>query len=166
MTTLARLWQRHHRDKGNNRHCNDGKDACASTATTPSRQGQQSHRDDGKDACASIMTTMPLQQGQQHQLEDHNDAIATRATTPLQIKGDDAVVTKAMTPPQQRQGRLHIDNGDNTIVIKATIAIATTTKMPAHWWQQCHHNKGNDASSMASNEGNKACSTMAETPAH
>jgi hypothetical protein len=30
-----RLQQRHH-DKSNNHHCNNGKDACASTATTPS----------------------------------------------------------------------------------------------------------------------------------
>ncbi len=28
-------------DDGNNRHCDDGKDACPSTATTPSQQGQQ-----------------------------------------------------------------------------------------------------------------------------
>jgi hypothetical protein len=27
---------------------------------------------------------------------------------------------------------MHIDNGNNTIVMRATIAIATTAKMPAH----------------------------------
>jgi hypothetical protein len=50
-----------HCNEGNNCHCNSGKDACTSKATTPSWQGQQCHHDDGKDACASNMTRTPLQ---------------------------------------------------------------------------------------------------------
>jgi hypothetical protein len=39
-------------------------DACASaTATTPSRRGQQRHRNDGEDACALAAMT-PSQRGQ------------------------------------------------------------------------------------------------------
>jgi hypothetical protein len=37
----ATLWQRCHCNKGNNCHRDDGKDACASLATTPSQQEQQ-----------------------------------------------------------------------------------------------------------------------------
>jgi hypothetical protein len=51
-----------------------------------------------------------------------------RATTPLQIKGNDAIVTRVMTPSQQRQGSLCINNGDNVIVIRAKITIATMAK--------------------------------------
>jgi hypothetical protein len=79
MTMLASLWQRHHCNEGNNCHCNNGKDACASTTTTPSQQGQLRHCNDGKDACALMMITSPLQQGQQRQLEDGNNAIRMRA---------------------------------------------------------------------------------------
>jgi hypothetical protein len=48
------------------------------------------------------------------------------------IKGNNAIVTRAIAPAQQQQGRLHIDNGNNAIVMRVTIAIATTAKMPAH----------------------------------
>jgi hypothetical protein len=58
------LRQRPHRDKGNNRHRNNGKDACTSTATmrsratitiattvkTPAHQRQQCHHDEGDNA--------------------------------------------------------------------------------------------------------------------
>jgi hypothetical protein len=84
----------------------------------------------------------------------------------LQIKGNNAIVTRAMMPAQQQQGCLHINNGDNTIVMRATIAIAMTAKMPVHQWQWHHHNKGNNASSMTSNKGNNTSLIMAETPAH
>ncbi len=79
-----------------------------------------------------MMTTTPLQQGQQCQLEDGDNAITTRATTPLQIKGNNAIVTRAMMPAQLWQGHLHINNGNNAIVMRATIAIATTAKTPVH----------------------------------
>jgi hypothetical protein len=38
-------------------------------------------------------------------------------------------------PAQQWQGCLHIHNGNDAIVMRATIAIATMAKMPAHQWQ-------------------------------
>ncbi len=46
--------------------------------------------------------------------------------------------------------------------MRATIAMATTAKMPAHWCWQRHHDEGND-SSATSDEGLDASSTMAET---
>ncbi len=142
MTTLYQLRQRCHRNegnncncnKGNNHYCNDGRDACALMATMPLRQGQQCHRNDGKDACALMMMTMPFQQGQRHQLEDDNNAIATRATTPSQIKGNNTIVPRATTPAWQRQGCLCINNGNDPIVMRATIAITTIAKTPAHQW--------------------------------
>jgi hypothetical protein len=48
-----------------------------------------------------MMTTAPLQQGQQRQPEDGNGAITTRVTTPLQIKGNNAIVMRAMMPAQR-----------------------------------------------------------------
>jgi hypothetical protein len=162
--TLAQIQQRCHHNGGNKCHQDDGKDACASKAKMPLQQGQQCHCNDAKDAYALMMTTTPLQWGQQHQLEGSNVAIAMRATTPSQIKGNDAIATRATTPAQSRQGRLCINNGNNTIVMRATIAIVTMAKMPAYWRQQCHHNKGNNASLTTSNEGNDASLTTAEKP--
>ena len=119
-----------------------------------------------KDTCALMMTKMPLQQGWQRQLEDGNNAIAKKETTLLWIKGNNAIVTRAMTPAQQQQGLLCIDKGNNAIIMRATIANATTAKTPAHWWQWHHHNEGNNASLRTSNKSNDASLTMAETPAH
>jgi hypothetical protein len=51
-----------------------------------------------------------------------------RAITPLQIKGNNAIATRAMTPSQLQQGHLCINNGDNAIVIKEKNAIATMAK--------------------------------------
>jgi hypothetical protein len=51
-----------------------------------------------------------------------------RATTPLRIKGNNAIVMRETTPSQQQQGRLCIDNGNDAIVIRANIAIATMAK--------------------------------------
>jgi hypothetical protein len=113
-----------------------------------------------------MMMTMPLQRGWQRQLEDGNNAIAMRETTPLRIKGDGVIVTRATTPALWLQGCLSIGNSNNAIVMRATIAIATTTKTPAHWQQQCHHNKGNNTSSTTSNEGIDAILTMVETAEH
>jgi hypothetical protein len=49
---------------------------------------------------------------------------------------------------------------------RATITITTMVKMPAHQWQQCHHDKGDNASFTTSNESNDNNSTTAEMPAH
>jgi hypothetical protein len=166
MTMLAQIRQRHHCDKGNNRHRNNSKDACTSTATTPTQWGQQRHWDDNKDTCALMMTTTPLQRGQQCQLEDGNNAITTRATTPSWIKVNNAIVMRVTMPAWQRQGRLRIDNGNNTIVMREKIAIAMTVKTPVHRQQWAHHNKDDNASSTTSNKGSKASSTKAETPVH
>jgi hypothetical protein len=90
----------------------------------------------------------------------------TRATTLLWIKGNSTIVTRATAPSQQQQGHLLIDNGNNTIIMRATIAIATMAKTLAHQWQQCHCNKGNNTSSAMSNKGNDTSLTTAKTPAH
>jgi hypothetical protein len=82
-----------------------------------------------------MMTTSPLQQGQEHQLKDSDNSIGTRATTLLQIKGNKAVATRVMMPARQRQGLLRINNGNNAIVMTATIAIATIAETPAHQGQ-------------------------------
>ncbi len=113
-----------------------------------------------------MMTTMPFQQEQQCQLEGNNNAITTKATMPLWIKGKNAIVTWATTLDQCWQGCLHINNGNDTIVMRVTITMATTAKIPVHQGQGCHHNKGNNASLMTSDKGNGAVLTMAETPAH
>ncbi len=57
-----------------------------------------------------------------------DDTIAMRATTLLQIKSNGANVTRVTSPAQQLNGRLHIDNGDQAIVMRAAIAIATPQK--------------------------------------
>jgi hypothetical protein len=90
---LAQLRQRRHCNEGNNHHCNNSKDACASMATMSLQQGQQRHCNDSKDACALMITTTPLQRGQQRHLEDGGNAIAMRATMPVQIKGNNAINT-------------------------------------------------------------------------
>ncbi len=85
---------------------------------------------------------------------------------PLWIKDNDTIVTRAMMSAWQWQGHLCIDNWDNTIIMRATHTIVTTTKVPGHQWQWRHHNKGNDASLTTSNKGNNTSSTTAETPVH
>jgi hypothetical protein len=50
----------------------------------------------------------------------------------IKIKGNEATVTRAMTPAQQQQGCLRINNCDNTIMMRATIAIVMTEKTPVH----------------------------------
>jgi hypothetical protein len=117
-------------------------------------------------ATTLMMTTTPLQQGQQCQLKDGNNAITTRATTPSRIKGDNTIIKRATMPAWQCQGCLRINNGNNTIVMRATIAIATTAKRPVHQWQWCHHNKNNNSSLPTSYEGDDASFTTTETPAY
>jgi hypothetical protein len=101
-------------------------------ARTPLQQGQQSHRDDGKDAHTSIMTKTPLQQEQQCQLENSNDAIALMETLLLQIKGNSTIVTRAAMQARQQQGQLRIDNGNNAILVRPTIAMVMMAKMSPH----------------------------------
>jgi hypothetical protein len=113
------------------------------------------HCNDGKDACSLMMMTMPLQGGQWCQLKDRNNVIATRATMPLRIKGNNAIVTRAMSSAWWRQGCLCIDKNNNAIIMRAAIAIVTMAKTPVHQQQQCHHNKGNNTIAM-----------MAKMPAH
>jgi hypothetical protein len=50
---------------------------------------------------------------------------------PSRIKGNNAIVTRATAPAQGQQGCLHIVNSDNTIVMRATIAIATMLMAPS-----------------------------------
>jgi hypothetical protein len=50
--------------------------------------------------------------------------------------------------------------------LRASITIATLVKTPAHQRQQCHQDKGDDASFMVSNERNNDILMMAETPVH
>ncbi len=71
-----------------------------------------------------------------------------------------------MVLAQQWRRRLHINDGNNAIVMRVIIAIATMAKTPAHQQQQCHHDKGDNASLTMSNKGNNTSLTMAETPAH
>jgi hypothetical protein len=85
---------------------------------------------------------------------------------PLWIKGNNAIVTRTTMPSWQRQGRLHINHSNGTIVTRARITMATMAKTPAHWWQQCHLNEGNNVSSTTSNEGNNASLITTEMPAH
>jgi hypothetical protein len=44
-------------------------------------------------------------------------------------------------------------------VLRATIAIATMAKMPAHQQQQCHHDEGSNASLTMINEGDNIVMT-------
>ncbi len=125
MTMLAQLQQRCHHNKGNNCRHDNGKVACASTATTPLLWGQQHHRNDGKDACASMMTTMPLQWGKNASLR-----MATMPSQQGQNCCHGSRVTRATTPVISIwwQGCLPSNDGNNTIVMRATIAIATRVK--------------------------------------
>jgi hypothetical protein len=67
-------------------------------ARMPSWRGQQCHRDDSKHAFALMMMKTPLQKRQQCHLEDGNNSISTREAAPLQIKGNDAIITRAKMP--------------------------------------------------------------------
>jgi hypothetical protein len=71
-----------------------------------------------------------------------------------------------ITPAQQWWRGLRINDSNDDIVTRATIAIATTAKTPAYQRQQHHHNKGMDASFTTSNEGDNTGLMTAEMPAH
>jgi hypothetical protein len=122
---------------------NEGKEACATRALIPVHQGQQCQRDKGSNTNATaqtcqldkgnstgattvpmpmqgegkevstIRTTMPAQQGQQHPCDVGNGTSSTRATKQL----------------LQWQRCLHINNGDDSIMMrmKEVSAIRTTT---------------------------------------
>jgi hypothetical protein len=163
--------------------------ASLTTAETPLQQGQQSPLQwqqrhlliNGNNAIAT-RATMPLwwRQGYLH-INDDKDTIATRVVmqawgrqwrhckewnnTVLDL-GWYAIGTRAMMPTWQQQGPLHFNKGNNAIVMRATITMAVTAKMPVHQQQLCHHNKGNYASSMTSKEGSNASLTTAEMHAH
>ncbi len=115
------------------------------------------------------MATTPLSWGwqlqlwqlQRHLLIDGNNAIKTRTTMPAWWQA-----TRATMLAQQWRRPQRINDSNNTIVTRATIAIVTTAKTPAHWRHQCHHNKSNNASLMTRNEGDNASLTMAEMPVH
>jgi hypothetical protein len=92
------------------------------------------------------------QQRQRHLRIDSNNAIMTRVTTP-----DQQQATRVTMLVRQWWRPLHINDGNDTIVTKAAIAIATMAKAPAHQQQQQHHNEGNDASLTTSNKGDNAC---------
>jgi hypothetical protein len=109
--------------------------AIATTAKMPVHWWQRCQFDNEWWGQTLMMTMMRLQQGQQCQLEDGNNGIMTRATMPSWIKGNNAIVTRVMMPSWQWQGPLCINNGNNAIVMRVTIAIMTTVKMPAHWQQ-------------------------------
>jgi hypothetical protein len=89
----------------------------------------------------------------------------TRATTPAQQQA-----TRAMMLAEQQCRCLRIDNGNNTIMTRAIIAIATMAKTSAHQWQLRHHDEGNNASMTTSNKGdnmnayNNAIATRAMAP--
>jgi hypothetical protein len=85
-------------------------------ATMPLQQGQQRHCNDGKDACASMMMMTPLQQRWLCQLEDGNNAVADQGQQCHFYKGNKASSTTARM-------RLRIDNGNNAIVMRVTIAL-------------------------------------------
>jgi hypothetical protein len=51
---------------------------------------------------------------------------------PKWYKGNDAIFAMATTPPQQWQGCLHIDNGNNVIIMRTKIAMVMMAKMHAH----------------------------------
>ncbi len=148
------------------RHCNEGNNAFAD-------QGQQCH----------IVTraTIPSWQWQGWLCINNGDnaviireknAIATTAKI-LRIDGNTIATWDDTSSTTSSKGnfaswtttktRLHISNGNDAIVMRATIAIAIMAKKPAHgwwqcqladkqwgqwhwWWRWCHCNEGNDAS--------------------
>jgi hypothetical protein len=101
------------------------------------------------------------QQWQKHLHIDGNSAIATRAMMPAQQQA-----TRATMLAQQQRRRLCINEGKDTIRTRATITTVTTAKMPAHQWQQHHHDEGDNASLTTSNKGKKASLKTAEMPVH
>ncbi len=156
-TTPAWGRQQCHHNEGNNAvtdqgwwcHCYEGNDASLTTARTPAHWQWQQHHcheanncncNNDKDACTSAAMA-PLQQGQWR-------------------------VTRATTLVWQQWRRLHINDGNDAIMMRVTIAIGTTAKMPAHWQQQCHHDKDNHASLTTSDKGNNASMMTAEMPLH
>jgi hypothetical protein len=94
----------------------------------PLLQGQQCQLNNGKDTCTTTMATTTLSWGRQLQSQqqqrckriDSNNAITTRASMPDQQRA-----IRATMLAQQWQRCLCIDNINNAIVKRVTIAIAT-----------------------------------------
>jgi hypothetical protein len=138
--TLAWVWQQCHCKKGNNAVADQGQQhCCRSRATMPLLQGQWHHFDDRKGICTSTMAMMPSSWGQQLQLQQwQNPAhwqqqchcnVGDNASSITSNNYNDASLTTA-------EIHLRINNGNNAIMMRATSAIATMAKTPAHWRQQ------------------------------
>ncbi len=146
-------------------HCNESNNAVAD-------QGQQHHCYKGNNTSLTMARLPAHQQWQRrHRYEqswqrqrclriDGNNPITTRATMPAWRQA-----MRATMLAEQWQRHLHINNGNKAIVMRPTLVIATTAKMPVHWWQWCHHNKADNISLTRSNKGNNGRDTYASTTA-
>jgi hypothetical protein len=139
--------------------------ATAMTAQMPVLQWQQFHCNEGNNATV-MMARMPVHWWwQQCHCNKGNDA-SLRWQQRHCNKGNKAIADQGKQchcykdkACWQQQGRLLINNGDDTIVMRTAIAIATQyhcnkgnstitmmERIPEHQsWQQRHCNKGNDA---------------------
>jgi hypothetical protein len=161
MTTMP-LWQGQHRqlEDSNNAIATmatmlwiNGDDTIVTRAITPAWQRQGCLRiNNGYNAIVmretiiiAMVAKMPVHQWQRYH---HNKGDNTNLTS-----RDEGVMLV-----WQWQRCLCINDGNNSIVTRATIAITTMEKMPAHWRQQCHLNEGNNASlTTRDNKSNNAC---------
>jgi hypothetical protein len=73
----------------------------------------------------AIVTTVKIPAHQRQQCHCNEGKVVSSTTSNQQA-------TWAMMLAQQWWRHLRIDNGDNTIVMRATITSATMAKMPAH----------------------------------
>ncbi len=111
-------------DQGQWHHCYKGNNAISTTTRTPAHQQWQWHHHHEGNNCICINGKNPVHQWQQCHF---NKGIDTSSTT--SNKGNGTSSTMAET-------HLRINNSNAIIVRRATIAIGTTGKMPAHWRQQ------------------------------
>jgi hypothetical protein len=92
-TPAHQQWQQCHCHEGNNCNCNNGKDACALTATVQSQQGNNASlktSNKGNNASSTTAETPAHQQQQQH----HHD----KSNNPHCNNGEDACTLRAATP--------------------------------------------------------------------
>ncbi len=182
-TMPAWVQQGCHHDKGNNAfmdlgqqcHCYDGDGAIYTMARMLAHQQWQQHHCHEGNNCNRNNGRNPAHWWQQCHHDKGNDAsLMTRN------EGNDASSRTAET-------RLCIDNGNNAIMTRVTIAIRTMAKTPPHrqqwcqldnkqwgqqhgWSQQNHCNKGSGASLKTATtplqiKGNNAIVTRATMPA-
>jgi hypothetical protein len=116
----AQYGQQHWRNKGNSIH--------AMLVMVPAQQGSWCHCDNSKDACASTMAMMPLWQVRQHQLDDGNNAITMRATTLLHwwerhLDYKDTCASKTATQLQQGW-RCQLDNSKDTCTLMTAMYVS------------------------------------------